>query len=325
MGEANDDTVHIALAANHRYACGLKATFASMVNAAGTKSALRFHVFDDGLTTEDKAELVELGIRFGYREVIDFIVPDMRAIRERFSAFHGSHIPMLRLFFPDMLPDLDWVLWADVDTLWFRDPAELWGLRDNSVSLLWSRDIPSTRKWAKRIAKWRPDREESHYACSGVVLMNLERMRRLGFVGKCIGFVEKWGTPMFPDQDIMNEICYDDCKFVDESWDCLYPVENIESGLVLHFNCIGNLFDRGVFRGLFPLFEIWFKYYNEVVEGKSVAIVAAWWKRGLWNLTALFYPFRKVIAFITDRIHPWVSDFIQRFIFFSWLRRKALW
>ena len=325
VGDTNDDIVHVALAANHRYVCGLKATFASMVNATRDKSALCFHIFDDGLTVDDRAELVELGHRFGYYETVNFIVPDMDAIKEKFSAFHGSHIPMLRLFFPEILSDLDWVLWADVDTLWFRDPKALWNLRDPSVSLLWARDIPSTRKWAKRIAKWRPDRDESRYACSGVVLMNLARMRKTGFVKQCYDFVAQWGTPLFPDQDIMNEICYDDCRFVDESWDCLYPMDNVESGLVLHFNCIGHLFDEGRYRGLFPLFEIWFRYYSEVVEGNDKTTVASWWKRGLWNLVAVFYPLHKLIAVVTDRVHPWVSDFIQRFMFFSWLRRKNLW
>jgi len=325
MGDANDNTVHVALAANHRYARGLFATFASMVDAASEKRRLRFHVFDIGLAPEDRDALAALGRRLGYGGTIDFRVPDMEPLERDFDSFHGSHIPVLRLFFPELLPELDWVLWSDVDVLWFRDPAKLWAERDGEVSLLWSRDIPSTRKWAKKTARWRPDMDESRYACSGVVLMNLERMRRLGFVEKCIGFVRKWGTPMFADQGVLNEICYDDSRFVDDAWDCLYPVDDVKSGLVVHFNCIGYLFDGGRFRGIFPLFEIWFRYYEDVVEGKGGSVVAAWWKRCLWNLAALLYPFRKPIAFATDRIHPWVSDFIQRFIFFSWLRRKKLW
>lgn len=325
MNKVSDACVHIALAADHRYACGLKATFISMVNACRSPKMLEFHIFDVGLTKADREELDLLGKRFGYLSPIDYIVPDMTRIEDKFEVFHNSYVPMLRLMFPEILPQLDWVLWADVDTLWFRDPKDLWDLRDERVSLLWAQDIPSTRKWAKKIAKWRPNRNEDEYACSGVALMNLKKMRNDKFVQKCMDFVEKWGVPLFPDQDIMNEVCYGDSIFVDRAWDCMYPIDDIQHGLVLHFNCIGQLFDKGRFERFFPLFEIWFRYYAEVVEGKGKTQVAVWWKRALYNLIAVLYPFRKLIAAITGKIHPWVSDFIQRLIFFSWLRRKRLW
>ena len=320
-----DNFVHIALAANHRYVKGLNATFVSMINAASDKHRLKFHIFDDGLTEADRAFLVELGERFGYNESVDFKLPDMQSLKTRFREFHGSHSPVLRLFFPDLLSELSWVLWADVDTLWFRDPISLWEERDESVSLLWSRDIPSTRRVATKNARWRPNRDEFRYACSGVVLMNLTRMRASNFVPKCMDFVDNWGTPMFPDQDILNEICYDDSKFVDERWDCMYPTPNVEDGVVLHFNCIGHLFEEGVCKGFSPLFEIWFRYYRQVVEGISDAQVCPLWKRGCYNLIALLHPVQKVFAYCFDPIHPWISDFVQRMIFFSWVRRKRLW
>ena len=319
------DNVHIALAANHRYTAGLNATFVSMINASSDSNRLRFHVFDDGLTDDDRSRLIELGRRFGYDRHIDFRTMDMGVIKTRFKEFHGSHIPVLRLFFPDLLSELSWVLWADVDTLWFRDPILLWEERDESVSLLWARDIPSTRRVATKNARWRPDRDEFRYACSGVVLMNLTRMRASDFVSKCMDFVDSWGTPMFPDQDILNEICYDDSKFVDERWDCMYPTSNVEDGVVLHFNCIGHLFEEGVCKGFSPLFEIWFRYYRQVVEGISGAQICPLWKRACYNLIALLHPVQKVFAYCLDPIHPWISDFVQRMIFFSWVRRKRLW
>ena len=313
------------MAANHRYARGLNATLVSMINATADKERLRFHIFDDGLEPSDRKEQEGLAHQFGYGQTIDFRTSDLAPLLSRFSAYHGSQTAFLRLFFPDLLPEFDWILWADVDTLWFRDPASLWAERDDGVSVLWSHDIRSSCLAAKKKAVWRPDRDVMRYACSGVMLMNLKRMRETGFVKKAITFFEKWGSPHFADQDILNEICYDDSRFVDNRWDCMYPVKDAEQGVVIHCNCIGPYFSDKTVRRFFPLFEIWFRHYAEVIEGKKNAVVASWWKRALYNTMAAFYPASRAIALVTDPIQPWTSDLIQRMFFFAWLRRKRLW
>ena len=92
--------IDIALASNHNYVRGLKATFVSMINAARNKRMLRFHVFDDGLTVEDKKELVDLGLHFGYDVPIDYCVPEMESLKKMFKSYRGGHTAFLRLFFP---------------------------------------------------------------------------------------------------------------------------------------------------------------------------------------------------------------------------------
>ena len=320
-----DRGIHVAMAANHRYARGLNATLASMINAASDKDRLCFHVFDDGLEEADRAEARSLAARFGYNRPIDFRSSGLKQHLSRFAAYHGSQTAYLRLFFPELFGDLDWLLWTDVDVLWFRDPAELWSKRDSGVSLLWVQDVRSSRLAAAKMAVWRPGMDPSRYACSGVMLMNLKRMRETGFVEKAVAFHGKWGSPHFADQDILNEICYDDAKFVDSRWDCMYPVKDADKGVVVHFNCIGPYFNDAAFRRFFPLFEIWFRYYAEVVEGRKGAAVASWWKRALYNAMALCYPASRLLAPLTDRIQPWASDLVQRMFFFAWLRRKKLW
>jgi len=324
-GNKSNDLIHVVMAANHRYSRGLNATLVSMINASADKNQLRFHVFDDGLTQEDRSELELLARRFHHEHTIDFRTPDLKPFLSRFSIYHGSKTPFLRLFFPEVLQEFDWILWTDVDTLWFRDPAELWAERQDNVSLLWSQDVRSSRIAAKKIARWRPNRDIEKYACSGVMLMNLKRMRETGFVKKAIAFSEKWGSPCFADQDILNEICYDDSQFVDKRWDCMYPTKGIENGVVIHFNCIGPYFTDTKVRRFFPLFEIWFRFYAEVINGENGATVASWWKRALYNVMAFFYPASRSLALVTDHIQPWVSDLIQRMFFFAWLRKRKLW
>lgn len=328
-GASENDLIHVAMASNRRYLPGLRATTVSLIKATAEPERLVFHVFSDGLTAEDKESLVGLVRQFGYEGAFDFREPNMRKVAENFKAYNGSLTPFLRLYFPEEFSELDWLLWTDVDVLWFRDPAKLWAERDDSASLVWVRDIPSSRKAAVKHAKC-PVRGDSggdwkNYACSGVMLMNLRRLRDSGFLAKCADFVGKWGSPLFADQDIFNFICGDDAKLVDDRWDLLYPIASVEDGVVIHFNGIGPKFNDPAYTGMMPLYEIWFRFAHQVVNGHGEGQVCPVWKRAVFSVISLFYPFRRLIAFFTDPIHPWCSDFIQRTLLFSWLRRKALW
>ena len=324
--QVEEDVIHVAMASNRRYLPGLRATTVSLIKAASEPKRLMFHVFSDGLTQEDKDSLVVLARRFGYDGSFDFRVPDMSRLTGAFKEYNGSYTTFLRLFFPEFLLELKWVLWTDVDVLWFRDPAKLWDERDDAVSVVWSPDIPSSRKAARKQArKWRKDFDMREYACAGVMLMNLQRMRDSDFVKKSIEFVEKWGSPIFADQDVINEVCYRDSKMVDARWDLLYPITSIIDGVVVHFNGIGPKFNDSAYTGMMPLYEIWFRFVHQVVNGHGEGQVCPVWKRAIFTMISLLYPIHRVIAFFTDPIHPWCSDFIQRTLLFSWLRRKVLW
>lgn len=319
-----DSAVHIALAANHRYSPGLKATVVSLLNAAGDPSRLRFHVFSDGLTEADRNELAALARRFGSNGAFDFRTPDMADISARFQAYYGTHTTFIRLYFPVLLPELDWVLWADVDTLWFKDPALLWAERDDAVSLVWVEDLPSTKRsvgrWHTRID---PDFARSPYGCAGVMLMNLRKLRETQFVARGFALVERFGTPPFADQGVFNALCADDAKIVDATWNLLNPTTRIASGVVLHFNGLGKRFNDPAFAGWRPLYEIWFRYRAQVVEGRVAEEVCPVAKRFVFGALALLYPIAPLLCALPMRY--WHRDNLRRTLFFAWLGRRRLW
>lgn len=317
------ELVHIALAANHRYIRGLKATLASIVSSASDRGHLVFHIFSDGLTDEDLSELRTLASQFGCERELDIRVADTSRISALFTPYKGAYTAFLRLFLPEFLSDLDWVVWADVDTLWFRDVCSLWKERDDAVSLVWCRDLPSIQQGASAYAKWNPGMDSSRYCCSGVMVMNLARLRQKGFVSQASDFAAKWGTPFFVDQDILNACCYGDAKIVDDRWDCLNPDPNWREGVVLHFNGIGAHFNDPTFTGWRPLYEIWFRYYAQVVKGLKESAVCPWYKRLAFSLVGLVYLPRKFFSCFSSNESR--IDAMHRTVFFCWLRRKRLW
>ncbi len=313
------DKIHITLAANHRYLPGLLVTMASMIRSASQKDRLIFHVFSDGLYPEDKVRVSETAKEFGAGEP-EFHEPDMEPIRQRFAQYKSSHTAFLRLFFCDFLKE-DWVVYTDVDTLWLLDVCELWDRRDNNVSVLWCRDLPSIRHGVKCYSHWNPDFNEDTYSCSGVMLMNLAKMRATGLIQKCVGFVSKWGTPLFVDQDILNYVCRDDEKALPPCWDCLNPTREAVDGLVYHFNGIGSLFNSD-FSGWRPLYYPWFRFYYDFITKESNKPVCGRFKRFIFWLLGSFYPSRK---FFSRFLNPVRTDNVTRQLFFAWLWRHAKW
>ncbi len=313
------DKIHIALAANHRYLPGLLVTMASMIRSATAKDRLLFHIFSDGLSAEDKARVSEAAKEFGAGEP-EFHEPDMTPLKNLLEEYRSSQTASLRLFFCRML-EVDWIVYSDVDTLWLRDVCELWELRDESVSVQWCRDLPSIQEGVKGYTKWNLDFDSSKYSCSGVLLMNLRRMRDVGFDLQCIDFVKKWGTPFFPDQDILNYICRNDEKELPGYWDCLNPTREAVNGLVYHFNGIGLLFNSD-FSGWRPLYYPWFRFYYDFITKEPRRPVCGRFKRFIFWLLGSFYPSRK---FFSCFLNPFLTDNVTRQLFFAWLWRHAKW
>ena len=320
-GESKTDAVHIALAANHRYLPGLEATLASMLLSAKRKDRLVFHVFADGLSEEDCNAVKAVAERYGLREPIDFIHPDMEPLKKLFAPYKGSHAAFLRLYLCEFFKELDWIVYSDVDILWYRDVCELWEERDDSVSVLWSADCPSIQQGVCRGGKdaWRWAIEPAKYACSGVMLMNLRRMREVGFIRQCADFALKWGTPGFVDQDIINHVCRNDAKLLDQRWDCMMPDKAAPSGVVVHCNGVGALFN-GPYESWRPNYVIWFEFYFKRILGKEYRLSLT--KRALIFLMSLVYPYRALAKFLTLPFGIERTDQLQRTLFFAWLRRR---
>ena len=317
--------VSIALAANHRYLPGLMATMASLILSASDRGRLRFHVFADGLTEDDCQDVAELARRLGAVIPVEFHRPDMTVITRRFGGYNGSHTTYLRLFLCEYLTDEDWVVYSDVDILWFRDVCQLWNLLEKDKSVLWCADLPSIASDVRLYSlRWNPGFDVKRYACAGMLVMNLKRMRETGFVDKCMDFAKRWGTPFFVDQDILNFVCFDDARILPQYWDLMMPDRRAADGGVVHFNGVGRMFN-GPMIGWRPLYWLWYRFYYDIVLEEREKRVCGRFKSLVFWLLGSIYPDRRLVRLFTWPFRPQVTDQIQRQLFFAWLWRHANW
>ena len=295
------DKVHIALVANDRYRPGLECTKHSMLACCGDPDRLVFHEFGD----KDMARFVD---------------------RVELREFHGSKLPYLRLFLPELLPECDWVLYSDVDTIWEKDPCELWDSRDDSVSVYWVKDLPigsmDFARWIKTLQPPVANQQSliSNYACSGVALINLKKWRETDFTNRAVQFLKTYGCPPFPDQDLMNILLADDSKLVSLDWDTMIP-PYFRRPCVYHITGIGLRWTgEDHYDGNIPHYIFWFNYWRQNILHLPPMKKSAALRLRLLALAALGFALGPVLAALDALPGPYALKFtLMR------LRRQLAW
>ncbi|XP_029141651.1 glucoside xylosyltransferase 2 [Protobothrops mucrosquamatus] len=184
---------------------------------------LKFHIFaEDSLKPEFEKKLEEwpnsFSKKFEYNVYpISFSVGNAEEWRKLFKPCAAQ-----RLFLPLILKDVDSLLYVDTDVLFLRPIDDIWGfLRTFNATQLAAmapeHEIPKIG-WYSRFAR------HPYYGTtgvnSGVMLMNLTRIRNTQFKNNLIPTGLKWEEMLYPlyqkyknyitwgDQDLLNIIFY---------------------------------------------------------------------------------------------------------------------
>ena len=192
-------------------------------------------------------------------------------IRREFGTYKGSPMAFLRLYLGELLPDVDWVVYSDVDTIWKRDVCELWGLRDKSKLIQWVKSSPfEFVDWCREKGVPLGGFDPACYGCSGVCLMNLKRWREAEALERCRDFACRYGVPKYADQDIMNAVLPKECGLLPECWDVQIPSPENTPSCVLHITSVGRYFNTPYKGGIAQ-----YRYWEHVARGGGIGKVFA--------------------------------------------------
>ena len=148
-----------------------------------------------------------------------------------------------RLFIPNLYPQYDKVLYLDSDIVVLGDIADLYNVEigDNLVAAAPDDVIQSSnifQEYAERVvgvAKYQ------HYFNAGILLMNLDEMRKFDFQEKFLYLLEQIKFTVAQDQDYLNRLCKGRAKIISTVWDRMpIPDPNVkeEDLKIIHYNLI---------------------------------------------------------------------------------------
>ncbi len=280
------ETVHIALASNQNYFCGLLTTAGSIACHASKDVKLMFHILDGGINDLSFSDMETKIGKLHPHTSFHRISVDENLFRN-YPEWAGNRMAYARLMLPDALPDITHIVYSDVDFLWLIDIAELWAMRSDDATLLGVRDglytIASEEKWAKiHNLPFDPER----YFCSGMSLYNLERFRNEKVIEQIVSFLDKYPDVQFPDQFALNHILRDDVVLLPKKWQVFsteLTQEMLNGPLAIHYAG-----DAPWNRGKFWIYSIsdstrlWyamFDHINGVTSGSSIKSHLNLWQR----------------------------------------------
>ena len=196
----------------------------------------RIHVLYAGELSE-KAQKVKSMEEDNFHIYFEDVESKMRAIQDcTYCRDYYTSAIFYRLMIPEMFPDYDKVLYMDCDTVALADVAKLYTIDIGNNFIGAAADqavaaVPAFRAYTKYALNIAPHR----YFNSGVIVMNLKKLREIGFYGKFCEVLRSYEFIIAPDQDVLNLICKDRVYYYGGEWNQM-PIGGKGNPKLIHYN-----------------------------------------------------------------------------------------
>jgi len=214
------EPIVLALASNERYFPGLYCAVASALRYLDRTREVNLRVLDGGLSQTSKNILSRLAGRFGNSVRLEFMPIDASIFRSATLGPGRSHMTYCRILLPHLL-DVPRLIYLDCDVLVFRDLAQLFDLElapgkvlaaaRDSETLSLADDSPTIADAINL------PREGAYFNC-GVMLMNLDELRKQDFFERAVEFLNRKSAYRFWDQSAINFLLYGQIDELPEYW-----------------------------------------------------------------------------------------------------------
>lgn len=181
-----------------------------------------------------------------------------------------------RLFIPDLYPQYNKAIYLDSDIVVLGDIAELYNKEiGNNLVAAAPDDIiqnnPVFREYAELVVGVSSYKK---YFNAGILLMNLDEMRKFDFQNKFLYLLETIKFAVAQDQDYLNRLCKGRTKIIEKIWDRMpIPTDSIEEKdlKIIHYNLIYKPWhvEDTLYKEYFWRYAEKTEFYDEIVKIKK--------------------------------------------------------
>ena len=231
------NVVPIFYAADENYIPYLAVALASLKKKYAKTNEYRIHVLYAG-ELNGAAKKVKAMEEDNFKIVFVDVGERIRHIRDfTFCRDYYTNAIYYRLFIPDLFPQYKKALYMDCDTVALTDVAELYetDIGENLVGAVADQavaEVPAFRVYVKNAL----DIEYERYFNSGVIVMNLSKLREIGFYEKFCSILRSYPFIIAPDQDVLNLICKDKVYYFPTEWNSMPIGKKKREAKLVHYN-----------------------------------------------------------------------------------------
>lgn len=242
LNEQDDDIIHIGFGLHDKtghYSVWVGTVMQSILEH--TDSRICFHILHDETLSIDNKYKLEKVARSG-SSIIEFHKideNDFSVVKNQMSRFTIG--AMFRCSLPELLPDLNRIIYLDADLFVNRDIKELWDVDVREYCLAGVVDEGVAVHNYPRILNKYPEIKKESYFNSGVLYMNLKKIREFGNLKKLVvDFLIENPEADLPDQDALNVLFHNKVLYLDGSWNqfvFMHRKDNVEKldKAILHY------------------------------------------------------------------------------------------
>ena len=206
--------IDIIFSTDNKYVPHCATAIASILLNCKSDVNFRFHIFDGNISLKNKSKLNNL------KKIRDFEINFYDMKKYDFSEFalnrsYISEATYYRLMMLDVLPqNLEKVIYLDCDIIVEQDIKDFW---DNDITEFYA-GVVEDEGSVSQIRRMRLPLENNYFN-AGILLLNLNELRRINFKEKCIEYYQRNKSIItLQDQDILNGVLNGKCKFLPLKW-----------------------------------------------------------------------------------------------------------
>lgn len=263
---------------DNKYAPYVSVAIASIIENASKEYNYKIIIIYQELTNENIKKITKLQndnfkIEFVYmKDTLDAITD---RVENRLRCDYFTLTIYFRLFIPEMFKEYDKGIYIDSDIVVPGDISELYNFElgenligacpDHSVV-----DVPEIINYMENAIGV----NRHKYINSGVLLMNLKKMREKKFDQRFLELLNKYHfDSIAPDQDYLNAMCHGSILYLDECWDAM-PIEGkkeLNNPKLIHYNLFSKpwCYDNIPYEDYFWKYAKKSNYYNDIVNFKN--------------------------------------------------------
>src|SRR6266478_7040613 len=184
------EPVVLALASNERYFPGLYCAVVSALSRLNPTRKVNLKVLDGGISESSRDSLSRLTDRFGELARLQFVPVDPSVFGKATLGPGQSHMTYCRILLPHLV-DVPRLIYLDCVVLVFRDLSELFDLELSTGKVLAA--VPDSETLtlgddSRTIAGAMNLPADARYFNAGVMLLNLDELRKANFTEKSLEF-----------------------------------------------------------------------------------------------------------------------------------------
>lgn len=237
----NNKEIPIFFAVDDGYCPFLAVANQSLIDNSSAENTYLIKILHTDISDENKKKIAKYE-----RENVDIEFVDLnyyiQKVKDKlYTRDYYSKTTYFRLFLPNLYPQYDKVLYLDSDIVILDDIAKLYNteMGDNLVAAAPDDVIQFNEVFQVYVEKVVGVADYRRYFNAGILLMNLDEMRKFKFQEKFLYSLDRVTFAVAQDQDYLNRLCKGRVKLIDRIWNRM-PIEDpkikTENVKLVHYN-----------------------------------------------------------------------------------------